>query len=189
MARLGRYEAFVEIIERGSLSAAARRLDKSLQSVSRALATLEDELGVELIRRTTRRMHPTPAGFALYKRLKAALTEIDSAKVDAKRETATVSGLFRVGASVQFAPKFVVPSAVAFMRKFPEVQIDISLDDTIVDLIECRLDVAVRIGDLGASSLRSKKVGELRRVVVAAPEYLATHGTPQTPAELSLIHI
>ena len=96
MPRLERYEAFVEIIERGSLSAAAKQLNRSLQSVSRALATLESELGVELIRRTTRRLHPTPAGLALHKRLKSALSEIEDAQAEAKSETAKVSGLFRI---------------------------------------------------------------------------------------------
>ncbi len=185
MASLERYEAFIEIVERGSLSAAARQLNRSLQSVSRALATLEDELGVELIRRTTRRLQPTSAGLALHERLRSALRDIEEARAEAQRGAARVGGQFRVGASVLFAPRFVVPAAVAFMHRFPDVQIDMVLDDAVANLIEDRLDVAIRIGDLGASSLRVRTVGQLRRVVVAAPVYLVRHGTPRSLDDLA----
>lgn len=185
MASLEQYEAFVETIEQGSLTAAAKRLNRSLQSVSRALATLEGELGIELVRRTTRRLHPTPAGLAFYRRLGSALKDIEDARAEASLETSRVSGVFRIGASILFAPTFVIPTAVAFLHKFPEVEIDLVLNDTAADLIGDRLDVAVRIGDLGAASLRSRKVGQLRRVVVAAPAYLARHGYPHAPSDLS----
>ena len=185
MGSLEQYEAFVEIVERGSLTAAAKHLNRSLQSVSRSLATLEDELGIELVRRTTRRLHPTPAGYALCGRLQWALKSIDDALTEAKRETAKVGGVFRIGASVLFAPNFVIPSAVEFLRRFPDVEIELVLNDALADLIEDRIDVAVRIGDLEASSLRSRKVGQLRRVVVAAPAYLARHGSPRAPEDLS----
>ena len=141
-------------------------------------------MGVELIRRTTRRMHPTPAGFALYNRLKSVLSEIECAKADITRENSTINGLLRIGASVLFAPKFVVPTVIGFVKRFPEVRVDLNLDDSIVDLIECKLDIAIRIGNLGTNSLKARKLAELRRVVVAAPDYLAAFGTPQTPAEL-----
>ncbi|MGO4713523.1 LysR substrate-binding domain-containing protein [Bradyrhizobium sp. 2TAF24] len=185
MASIEQYEAFVETIDRGSLTAAAKRLNRSLQSVSRAIATLEEELGVELVRRTTRRLNPTPAGLTLHERLRAALKDINDARADAKRETARVSGLFRIGAPVRFAPNFVVPSAVAFQHKFPDLEIELALTDAFADMIEDRLDVAIRIGDLGAASLRSRKVAQLRRIVVAAPSYLARHGSPRTPDDLA----
>lgn len=185
MASLEQYEAFVETVERGSLTAAAKHLNRSLQSISRAVAALESELGVELIRRTTRRLQTTPTGQVLRDRLRSALKDIDNAQAEAKRETRRISGLFRIGASVQFAPSFVVPSAVAFLHRFPDVEIDIVLGDALSNLIKDRLDVAIRIGDLGASSLRSKKIAQLRRVVVAAPAYLARYGYPRTPSDLS----
>jgi DNA-binding transcriptional LysR family regulator len=185
MASIEQYEAFVETIDRGSLTAAAKRLNRSLQSVSRAIATLEEELGVELVRRTTRRLNPTPAGLAFYERIRSALKDINDARAEAKRETARVSGLFRIGASVLFAPNYVVPSAVAFLHKFSAVEIELVLTDALADLIEDRLDVAIRIGDLGAASLRWRKIAQLRRVVVAAPAYLARYGYPRTPDDLS----
>ncbi|MCK1323568.1 LysR family transcriptional regulator [Bradyrhizobium sp. 156] len=185
MASFEQYEAFVETIERGSLTGAAKRLNRSLQSVSRALATLESELGIELIRRSTRRLHPTPAGLAFYGRLRSALRDIEDARAEAMLETARIGGLFRIGASVLFAPNFIVPSAVAFLHKFPDVEIELVLSDLQADLIEDRLDVAIRIGDLGAASLRSRNVSQLRRVIVAAPGYLVRHGYPRAPEDLT----
>ena len=185
MAGLEQYEAFIETVERGSMTAAAKYLNRSLQSISRAIATLESELGVELIRRTTRRMQTTPTGLILRDRLRAALKDIHDAQSEARFQSRRISGLFRIGASVQFAPGFVVPAAVAFLQRFPDVEIDIVLGDALSDLIKDRLDVAIRIGDLGASSLRSKKIAQLRRVVVAAPAYLARHGRPGVPSDLS----
>ncbi|PKU23875.1 LysR family transcriptional regulator [Telmatospirillum siberiense] len=185
MASLEHYEAFVQTIERGSLTGAAKRLNRSLQSISRALAALEDELGVELVRRTTRRLHPTPAGFMLFEKLRTALKDIENARAEAGRDADRVSGVLRIGASVLFAPNHVVPTATAFLQRFPEVEIELVLNDALADLIEDRLDVAIRIGDLGAASLRSKKIAQLRRVVVAAPSYLTRRGYPKAPSDLS----
>ncbi|MGJ4858018.1 LysR substrate-binding domain-containing protein [Labrys sp. La1] len=185
MASLEQYEAFVETVERGSLTAAAHHLNRSLQAVSRAIAALEAELGVELIRRTTRRLQTTPTGMLLRERLRAALKDIDDARSQAQREGQRIAGLFRISASIHFAAQFVVPTAVAFAQRYPEVEIEFVLDDAFSHLIEERLDVAIRVGDLGAASLRSRKITQLRRVVVAAPAYLMQHGRPRLPAELA----
>lgn len=185
MASLEQYEAFVKTVERGSLTAAAQHLNRSLQAVSRAIASLEEELGVELIRRTTRRLQTTPTGMVLRERLRAALKDIDDARLEAKRDAQRIGGLFRISTSIHFASRFVVPTAVAFAQRFPEVEIEFVLDDALSHLIEDRLDLAIRVGDLGALSLRSKKLTQLRRVVVAAPAYLLRHGPPRTPADLS----
>lgn len=185
MPSLEQYAAFVETVERGSLTAAAKHLGRSLQSVSRALATLEDELGVELVRRTTRRMQPSPAGVIFHQRMKAALADIEHARAEATRENARIGGVFRVGASVLFAPNYVTPAAIAFLQRFPALEIDLVLADSIADLIEERLDVAIRIGDLKASSLKARRITQLRRVIVASPTYLARHGLPRTPSDLA----
>ena len=104
MDRIEDYQAFVATVEKGSLTAAANQLGRSLQSVSRSLAALEREVGVELIRRTTRRSNPTDAGLALFRRLSAALTDIDAAKLEAANRRAEASGLLRITASSAFAP-------------------------------------------------------------------------------------
>ncbi len=167
------------------MTAAAGRLGRSLQSVSRAIAGLETELGVELVRRTTRRLRPTPAGSAFYQRIKAVLADIDTARLEASRETTRIAGVFRIGASVLFAPTYVMPAAVAFLQRFPDVEIELVLSNTVADLIEDRLDIAIRIGDLSVSSLKARRIAWLRRVVVASPGYLARHGYPRTPADLA----
>ena len=184
MATLDHYRAFVATIEAGSLTAAAHRLDCSLQTVSRSLISLETELGVELVRRTTRRLQATAAGIIFHERIKGALREIDEARSEVLRERSEIFGLFRVGASVQFAPRYVVPSTTAFVERYPDVEIDLVLSDKIVDLLEHRLDVVVRIGEPHSSSLKSRLLARLRRVVVAAPRYLARHGYPSTLSDL-----
>jgi DNA-binding transcriptional LysR family regulator len=186
MATLEQYRAFVATIETGSLTAAAQQLKCSLQTVSRSLISLEAELGVELVRRTTRRLHVTAAGIDFYERIKAALRDINEARSEAMRGTSEIFGLFRVGASVQFAPRYVVPSTTAFMERYPNVEIDLVLSDAIVDLLEHKLDMVVRIGEPNTSSLKSRLLAKLRRVVVAAPRYLARHGSPSTPSDLKL---
>jgi DNA-binding transcriptional LysR family regulator len=168
MASLEQYRVLVAIMEGGSLTAAARALGCSLQTVSRSLGGLEAELGIELVRRTTRRMQPTAAGLRFYERVKRALRDIDEASGEAMRGTAEIFGLFRVGASVQFAPRYVVPAAAAFIARYPAVEIDLVLSDAVVDLLDSRLDVVVRIGEPGDSSLKSRLLAQLRRVVVAA---------------------
>ncbi|OLP54416.1 hypothetical protein BJF92_19315 [Rhizobium rhizosphaerae] len=178
MATIEQYRAFVATIEAGSLTAAAQRLDCSLQTVSRSLISLEAELGVELVRRTTRRIQTTAAGISFYERIKAALVEIDDARREVLRGTSEIFGLFRVGASVQFAPRYIVPTTTAFIEHYPDVEIDLVLSDKIADLLEHKLDVVVRIGEPQSSSLKSRLLAKLRRVVVASPRYLARHGYP-----------
>ena len=182
---LEQYLAFVQTADRGSLTAAAKHLGCSLQSVSRALAALEDELGIELIRRTTRRMQLSPAGLVFHQRIKAALADIEHACAEASHESARIGGLFRVGASVMFAPNYVAPAVVGFLQRFPDLEIELVLADSVADLIAERLDVAIRIGDLSASSLKVRRLANLRRVVVASPIYLARHGEPRVPSDLA----
>ncbi|MDF2598216.1 MAG: putative transcriptional regulator protein LysR family [Methylobacterium brachiatum] len=185
MASLERYRAFIEIVDRGSLTAAARYLNVSLQSISRALSTLEKDFGVALIRRTTRRLQPTPAGLAFHARVKAALAEIELARAEIGRESSRVAGTLRIGASVLFAPKHVVPAAATFLARHPHVEIELVLSDAIADLVEGRLDLAIRIGDPGPPHLKMRRLGQLRRVVIASPAYLARRGLPQSPEDLS----
>lgn len=184
MAGLEQYRAFVAVVEAGSLTAAARQLDCSLQTVSRSLISLEAEMGAKLVHRTIRRLQPTSAGTAFYERMRIALREIDEARSDVMRGASEITGLFRVGASVQFAPPYVVPTATAFIERYPGVEVDLILSDALMDLIEHKLDVVVRIGEPASSLLKSRLLGKLRRVVVAAPQYLARRGRPSTPADL-----
>ncbi|MEK7943808.1 LysR substrate-binding domain-containing protein [Pigmentiphaga sp. YJ18] len=176
--------AFLGVYEHGSLTAAAARLNRSLQSTSRSLLALERELGVELIHRTTRRCTPTEAGTAFYEKAKPAFEALRAAKLDAADRRVEPAGLLRIGASVQFAPAYLVPVVAAFMQRYPKVEVELALSDSFVDLIDANLDLALRIGELGDSGLRVRRLGALRRVVYGAPSYLDRAGTPGHPDEL-----
>jgi len=183
MDRIEDFVAFVAIVEQGSLTAAARQVGRSLQSVSRSLASLERNLGVELLRRTTRSSHPTPAGLAFHARIKTALADIQVAKVEASG--AVLSGRLRVGASFLFGPMHLVPAITAFLEQHPGVVIDLRQSDEFVNLADEGIDVAIRIGSLSGSSLKKRKLGLLREVTFAAPGYLAKHGYPKFPQDLA----
>jgi DNA-binding transcriptional LysR family regulator len=183
MDRLDELAIFIAIIDNGSLAGAARRLRRSPPAVTRALAALEDRVGARLFDRTTRRLSPTEAGRDLAQRARALLNDYDATM--AGIADAPVRGLIRVTAPVQFGRRHVAPVVSSFLDLFPETQIELLLNDRNVDLIEEGLDLAVRIGPLSDSSLKVRRVGEVRRVVVASPGYLAKRGRPKTPAELS----
>jgi len=183
MDRLDELAIFVAIIDSGSLTAAACRLRRSPPAVTRALATLEDRLGARLFERTTRRLSPTEAGRDLAPRARRLLNDYDAATIGVS--AAPVRGLVRVTAPVQFGRRHVAPIVSSFLDRFPETQIELVLNDRNLDLIEEGLDLAVRIGPLSDSALKVRRVGEVRRVVVASPTYLAKRGTPKTPADLN----
>lgn len=183
MDRLDELAIFVAIIDSGSLAGAARRLRRSPPAVTRALAALEDRIGARLFERTTRRLSPTEAGRELAQRARMLLNDYDATMIGVSE--APVRGLIRVTAPVQFGRRHVAPIVSSFLDRFPETQIELVLNDRNLDLIEEGLDLAVRIGPLSDSALKVRRVGEVRRVVVASPGYLAKRGTPKTPAELN----
>lgn len=188
MSSLADYEAFVAIMEAGSLTAASRRLGRSLQSVSRALASLEDDVGASLIRRTTRSMQPTEAGRMFYRRIKAALADIGVAYAEAAERTGEVGGVLRIGASSLFGPRHVVPALAAYMSRFPAVEVELVLEDDYQDLMAAELDLAVRLGELEDNRMVARQVGAVRQVAFATSDYLRRHGRPSTPADLSEHH-
>lgn len=184
MDRVDDLQAFVAVIENGSLTAAARQLGRSLQSVSRSLVAVERDIGVELIRRTTRRLNPTQAGLALFRRLGAALAEIEAAKAEAANTRSEPKGLLRLTSSNAFAPLYLVPAISAFLAQYPAVDIELELSDHYTDLVAEGFDLAIRIGELPSSSLKARRLASLRRVVFAAPAYFAKRGRPRTPEAL-----
>jgi DNA-binding transcriptional LysR family regulator len=182
--RIEDFQAFVAIVDKGSLTAAANQLGRSLQSVSRSLAALEREIGVALIQRTTRRSNPTDAGLAFYRRLAAALAEIEAAKRETANRRAEATGLLRITASSAFAPLYLVPALPDFLKAHPRVEVELDLSDSYVDLVGEGLDLAVRIGELPDSSLKARLLAHSRRVLFAAPSYLAAYGRPRRPEDL-----
>jgi len=183
MDRLDELTIFVAIVEAGSLISASRRLRRSPPAVTRALSALEDRIGMRLVERTTRRLAPTEAGSALAERARTLLADYDEALAGASQ--APVRGVLRITAPVQFGRRHVAPIVSAFLNEYPDVQVELSLNDRNLDLIEGGLDLAVRIGALADSSLIARQVGSVRRVVVASPEYLARRGVPRTPLDLA----
>ena len=184
MASLDDYRVFIAVVEQGNLSAAARYLQRSLQAVSRSLAALEHELGVELIQRTTRRAQPSAAGLAFHARLKTALADIELARSELARHGARIDGTLRIGGSTQFSAPHLVPVVAAFMERYPDVAVELVVADHRADLQREKLDAAVRMGPLPDSRLHARQLGMLRVVTVGAPGYFARHGRPQTPADL-----
>lgn len=184
MADLADYRNFVAIVERGSLTAAARQLGRSLQAVSRSLQMLEQELGVELVARTTRRSRATPAGESFYKQMKAVLADLDMAREQVMQDGTGIAGRIRMAASSRFGVSYVLPVVAAFMERHPAIEVELSLEDRYVDLLAEGFDLSVQFGFLQDSTLRRRQLGLIRRVIFAAPRYLERHGRPQTPDDL-----
>ncbi|HEY9274174.1 LysR family transcriptional regulator [Achromobacter sp.] len=184
MSRLEDLEAFIHIAETGSLTKAARHLGRSLQAVSRSLAALEEDVGVQLVHRTTRHSSLSEAGEAFFRRVKPAMEEIGEARLEVADRRAAPSGILRVGAPVLFGPDFLVPIIAEYMRAYPQIEVDLQLTDSFVDLAAAGLDLVVRIADLPDSGLQGRRLGALRRVVFGAPSYFEQHGRPAHPSEL-----
>jgi DNA-binding transcriptional LysR family regulator len=180
--RLDELAVLVAVVDGGSLVAAARRLRRSAPAVTRALAALESRVGARLVERTTRRLAPTDAGRALAENSRALLNAYGEAVSGAA--PGPVRGLVRVTAPVQFGRRHVLPVITSFLAAFPGTQVEIQLHDRHLDLIEEGLDLAVRIGRLTDSSLLVRRVGEVRKLLVASPAYLARRGAPRKPADL-----
>ena len=185
MSRISDLQAFVAAVEKASLTGAAHQLGRSLQSVSRSLAAIEQDVGVELIRRTTRRSSPTEAGLAYYQRLKTALEDIEEAKLQVSHRRLEPSGLLRISGPSGFAARHLVPATAAFLKIHPKIEVEVSTYDRYVDLVENNLDLAIHIGPLHDSVAKAKRIADLRRVFFAAPGYFAKHGRPKHPHDLS----
>lgn len=175
---------FVAIADAGSLTAAARVQSSSLPAVVRLLAALERELGTRLFNRTTRRIALTEAGRRYLERCREVLAAVDAAEAELGVEQTEPRGKLMITAPVRFGERHVASGITAFVQRYPQVSVDVRLLDRVVNLVEEGIDVGIRIGSLADSSLVARPVALMRRVTVAAPSYLARHGTPRHPKEL-----
>lgn len=175
---------FVAVGEAESFAAAARRMDLSPAAVTRAVSALEDRLGVKLMLRTTRSVRLTEAGRRYLDDCRNILASIDEANEAAAGVNSAPRGNLSVTASVMFGKAYVLPCIVQFLNEYPEVEVSAYFLDRLVNLMDEGIDVAVRIGHLPDSSLKALRVGQVRRVLCASPEYLKKHGVPQHPADL-----
>jgi DNA-binding transcriptional LysR family regulator len=184
MDRLHAMEVFAAVAEAGSFAGAAKRLRLSPPAVTRAVAALEERLGVRLFNRTTRSLNPTEAGLRFLTSTQRLLAELDEAERSAAGTTAVPSGHLVVTAPVTFGRAHVAPVLAAFLQAQPKVTAALLLLDRVTSLVEEGIDVAVRIGQLPDSTLVARRVGEVRRLLVASPAYLAAHGVPERPEAL-----
>jgi DNA-binding transcriptional LysR family regulator len=176
--------AFARVVEERSFSAAARRLVRSKSAVSKQVSELEDRLGVRLLNRTTRRLSLTEAGSAVYEHCLRMVAAAEEAERVVAALSGAVRGTLRLAAPVSFGTRHLAPLIPQLLQLYPELAIDLSLDDHMVDLVEEGFDLAVRIAELGDSGLIARRLATARRVLCAAPAYLAEHGVPREPRDL-----
>lgn len=177
-------EAFVKVAELGSYTRAAETMEQSRTMVSKHVMDLEDHLGVRLLNRTTRRLSLTEAGTNYLERARTLLTLLEEAQQEAGSLGARPRGRLRVNVPVAFGTRHVAPALGTYMDAYPEVDVELTLNDRVVDLVEEGYDMAIRIGRLADSSLVARRLAPCRVVVCAAPSYLERHGTPRHPEDL-----
>lgn len=181
---LDELQAFVAVVDAGSITAAAELLGLTISATSRTLGRLEEKLQTTLLRRTTRRLELTEEGAAFLDHARAIVASVDQAEEQMAARRMRPAGRLRVDAATPFMLHVLVPLLDGFRARYPEVELELNSNEGIVDLIEKRTDVAFRIGVLKDSSLHAHPVGTSRVRVLASPAYLARHGTPDSPAQL-----
>ncbi len=184
MDRLAAIEAFVRVAEAQSFSEAARRLRSSKSAVSRNVGALESELGVRLFHRTTRSLTLTEAGRGYFERATRILADLEEANLAVSQLQSAPRGRLRVSAPMSFGFLHLAPALPDFLARYPEVAVDLAMNDRFVDLIDEGFDVAVRIGALEDSSLIARRLAPIRRVVCASPAYFEARGLPLSPEDL-----
>jgi DNA-binding transcriptional LysR family regulator len=184
MDRLGAMEMFVRIVETGNFSAVARQLGTTQPTISKQLTALERQLQTRLLNRSTRSLSLTEAGATYYERCRRIIDEVREAEGALGRLQSALTVTLHVNGSIALGQIFVAPLVLKFQRQYPGLAIELSLSDRYIDLVEEGVDVAVRVGRLADSNLVARRLGSTRRVLVATPAYLATHGTPQRPEDL-----
>lgn len=185
MDRLMSMQVFVRVVEKGSFSATAEEFRISSTMVGKHIMHLEERLGARLLNRSTRQQSLTEVGSVYYERCKVVLAEVEAADASATALQQVPRGLLRVSAPVTFGANALVGAIGNYLQEYPEVHIELSLNDRVVNLVDEAFDVAIRIGNLPDSSLIARKLAPYRMIACASPSYLAKHGTPQTPAQLA----
>lgn len=184
MDRLAAMETFVYVVETGSFSAAARRLNVGQPAISKTIAQLEDRLGVRLLTRSTRGLSPTESGTIFFERAKKVIEEANEADLAARGAGSGLTGTLRISAAVTFSRLHVLPHLGGFLDLHPQLDVDVILDDRSVNLVEEGIDVALRMGALSDSSLTARKIAQCKRLVMATPAYFERCGVPESPADL-----
>ncbi len=182
---LALFRAFVRVVEAGSFTRVAQEQNSSQPTVSRQVAALEEHLGARLFTRTTRKLTLTDDGRGFYERAKLAIEAVSEAEDAVGRRRSRPSGALRLAMPVVFGRLRVIPHLKEFLTRYPEVSLDLVMNDANADLVEEGIDLAIRSGEIADSSLIARKIGVTRRVVVAAPSYLRGKALPKHPADLA----
>ena len=185
MDRLTSLEVFVKVVESQSFAAAAREIGLSPAMVSKHIQALEERLGARLLNRTTRRLSLTEVGRGYFERARQLLADLEDADQAASDLQAAPRGLLKVNAPFSFGIRHVGPAVAAYLAAYPEVSIEIGLNDRYIDLLAEGVDLALRIGRLANSSLIARRLAPIRMVVCAAPAYLERHAAPRAPRDLA----
>lgn len=173
---------FASVVSEGSFTAAARLQGITKQSVSQRISHLEEQLGVRLLERTTRRLRPTEAGRRYYERCRAIVSQIDDANREAQQQQREPSGLLRLSAPTLYGRRYLAPVLASYLARFPRVRIELVLAERRVNLIDEGFDLAIRVGTLNDSTLSARRLGEGHVYYVASPTFVAAHGLPTPPA-------
>ena len=186
MDRMAAMQTFVLVVDTGSFSAAARRLNVGQPAVSKLIGQLEERLGVKLVVRTTRGLTTTEAGLNYYERARRSNVEADEAELAARGAGTSLTGKLRIAAAVTFARIHLMPRLPEFLQRHPDLEIEVLLDDRNVDLVQEGIDVALRMGrQLADSSLTVRRIASAPCVVVGTPTYFARAGEPTAPGDLA----
>ncbi len=181
---LDEMQAFIAVIDSGSITAAAEQLGQTTSGVSRALGRLEDKLGTTLLTRTTRRLQLTEEGDAFLAQARAIVASVEAAEEQIAARRERPAGRLRVDAATPFVLHVIAPQVASYRAQYPEVDLEINSSERYIDLLERRTDVAIRIGPLADSTLHARPLGHSRLRVLASPAYLQQHGTPASVADL-----
>lgn len=181
---LGSIQVFISVVDSGSFSESARRLGLSQPSVSRQVSTLEENLGVRLLQRTTRRLSLTEAGHIYYEKARKIQRDVIEAGQSISGFKETPSGVLKISAPYTWTDAKITPYLGEFLQRYPEIKLDIECNDSFQDMIEDQLDLVIRVGVLKDSSFIAVPLGKVRMVICATPAYLEQYGTPNTPTDL-----
>jgi DNA-binding transcriptional LysR family regulator len=181
----GEMRAFVRVVERQSFSAAATILELTPSAVSKLINRLEDRLGVRLLHRTTRRLALTPEGEFYFARARQILTDIEEAEAEVAKSRSSPRGRLHVNTNTGFGVHQLAPALPEFLMRYPDIEVELSITDRLVDLVAEHADVTIRAGHIGDMALTARKIVDFERTICAAPAYLKQHDVPRTPTDLA----
>ena len=184
MGRFENIQTFIKVVDFGTISAAAERMGIAKSAVSRRISELEQHLGVQLFRRTTRQLNLTDSGKSFYERAIRILTDLEEAELAVSQQHSELAGIIKIAAPLSFGLLHLAPAFTDFMKIHPKVELDLDFNDRHIDILQEGFDLAIRVTRLADSSFIARRLASVHHMVCASPEYLKLYGTPQSPDAL-----